>query len=441
MTHKQNTCSPTSRSTRSFSSACVYCAQRPNIKIKVLHANLPITGNLINTLAFSQIDRIESYNGDPRKVSQNKVTIKKGSLNNSKLIVPSTKYHGEDVFTHSMRLIYTFSSQASISPDDVLGLYLALLMTLFEDGKEPLQIVIKSCKVDLTESDLGGLWIELGLEDDLFYEWLENNVPTQNPRVVYAYLALLSLLLGKRLTGDNYAEWLERRINGVAAKAGCGEFLEFFTEFYPSQVECEALYGRMSSLWRVRAASFHIILGASKIAGQAGPIFQWCLDLLAWSEAGHINKILTELVIKRRTALTVPEFRHEISFLIGAMNYLKSFGELAPYFQLIDEPSANRPTNSRNFKIMTGVAWALTEKEMGKPKGKENNYKGIMLDLTHKDVYNAFYKVQALNTVQTLAEQEVLSITYDRAHQEKAELILGSVVDLPVTQEEGGPSS
>lgn len=394
------------------------------------------TGHRVNTLAFQHVDRIESYHGDLNKVSQNRVTIKNGSLNNSKLVIPTKRMGNDDTYTHALRLIYTFTTKETISPDIVFGLYLALLITLFSESQEALRKVFSSCKVDVIWSDLDGIWADLKLDDQDFNEWHEKNVPSENPRVVYAYLALLSLLLGKRLTGDNYGEWIERRINGVVAKAGSSEFFDFFKEYYPAQVDCEALYSRMTSLWRVRAATFHVLLGASKVSGPEGAIFQWCLDLLAWSEAGHINKILTELVNRRRTALTVPEFRHEISHLIGSMTYLKNFGELAPYFQLIKEPATNRPTNSRNFKIMTAVAWALTEKEMGKAKKKENNYKGAMLDLTHKDVYNAYIKVQQLNSVQTLAEGEILSTTYDDAHKAKAESILGMMVEVPQAQED-----
>lgn len=393
------------------------------------------TGHRINRLAFEHVDKVESYHGDLNKVSQNKVTIKNGSLKNSRLVIPVKRSGEKDTYTHALRLIYTFTTKETISPDVVFGLYLSLLFTLFTESQEAVRKVLSSCKIDVIWSDLEGIWADLKLDDGEFEEWHETNIPMENPRIIYAYLALLSLLLGKRLNGDNYGEWIERRINGVVAKAGCTEFFEFFKEHYPAQVDCEALYCRMTSLWRVRAATFHVLLGASKVSGPEGVMFQWCLDLLAWSEAGHINKILTELVIRRRTALTVPEFRHEISHLIGSMTYLKNFGELAPYFQLIDEPASNRPTNSRNFKIMTAVAWALTE-EMGKQKKKENNYKGVMLDLTHKDVYNAYVKVQQLNSVQTLAEDAILSTTYDAAHKTKAESILGMMIEVPQAQEE-----
>lgn len=213
-----------------------------------------------------------------------------------------------------------------MSPDTVLGVYFAFLYTLFSDSKIALKKVFTSCKIDVTEDNLEGVWIDLGLEEDAFIEWQDNHVPLENSRVVYAYLSMLSLLIGKRLNGDNYADWVDRRVNGVVAKAGCTEFFDFLKDHYPNQADCEALYNRMSSLWKLRAATFHVLLASSKLSGPEGTIFQWCLDLLAWSEAGHLNKILTELVIRRRTALTIPEFRHEMSHLIGSMTYLKNFG-------------------------------------------------------------------------------------------------------------------
>lgn len=170
------------------------------------------------------------------------------------------------------------------------------------------------------------------------------------------------------------------------------------------------------------------INSASKLKGSMGATAKWALDLLAWAEASHLHAIITELVLKRPDCLGIPEFRGELSSLAGSMNYLASIGDHHPYFQLIDEPSSSRPIFSRNFRVMTAVAWKLQDISAGRDKkSKASNYKGVALSETHPQVVDALARITQLYTVTTKTEEDLYHRVFSEQKAAKVEEIFNKV--------------
>lgn len=310
-----------------------------------------------------------------------------------------------EVFT--IKLCFQFTREETLDNSELIGYFCSVVLSGFEELGVSMQRALRKNGFDMEEMEFE---MKPGIEA-AYDEWVEERECPKGPKLAYAMLCIVILLMAKRLDGKNYQAWMNGRSRALSARFILGpDGDETIHDLFPLSDRCLMVYESVCTLFSVRHLIMDVLFDSQKREGDVKNMAEFCLTMLQWTEASHLNVIIEQIVMKYPDVLLCPEVRCELLNLQLALDYLQKLGEHAPYFQLVTNPQEQRPTEKKNFLITTTAAWKL--RSIAEKKDEKPPYAGFAIEWNDSRILMICERINALKTVSTRAQETMANAVY-----------------------------